>query len=338
MQYILKNDSGYSFSFSDAGGDFVGTVNVKEYEYLSKRPNELILEVGSKQYLLNNDIKSVSAEAHEETSEKVSVGKSLGKLALAGLAGNSISKKNYGTAGVLASASHAIDTKKMVTTKWHNIIIQFNDEKLLSLPKVDNDVWKKFLEAVKVFAYEKYFKLDNEVIAYSENAIAETRQNIGSLVGNKKEDAMKVIEASNKIISDTQLKRIEIRKIAIRKNLIKDDLTQEEQSEVGVELQRRVKEGLKQLGVKDFNKLEKLTDFEFARATKYSLIGEEMSKQRPISEKLVLIWITAGLYLIFMKRDKSKKIWKQKIEGSKDALSEFKKFREGVLKQFAELT
>jgi len=319
--------SGYSFSFKNAGGDFSGTVKVEEYKTDDGTPNELILTCGQSKYNLSHDVASLTSEKHEETKQSTSVGKSVGKLALAGMAGNAVGKRSYGLAGMLASGSTSIDTNKTVTETWHNVLIQFKDKKILTLNKVSAKEWGKFDDAYKVFTYEEFHSNIEEILASLEKESDRLRDAIGSLSGKEKEKAFQEIESIKKLSISLPKRRENIRKIALKKRLVKN-LTQEEQAAINAELQKKAEQEKIEKEILALN-LSKMSDYEFACANGYL----EMSKVASTFTVIFLTWLTMGVYIIFhlMKINKNKKLWKS-IEQSEKALKEFAEFREKTTK------
>ena len=216
------NYSGYSFSFSDVAGDFSGKVKVEEYQHDDGTPNELILICEDNEYNLSIDVANLSSEKHEETNQTTSAAKSLGKLALAGIAGNAVKNKSYGMAGMLASGSQSINTNKTVTESWHNILIQFKDKKILMLNKVSSKQWYEFDDAFKVFTYDEYHASIDDMLSSFETKGIELREKIGSMSGSEKERAFKEIDAIKKVSISMPSNRAEIRKIALERNLVKN--------------------------------------------------------------------------------------------------------------------
>ncbi|MDB9772261.1 hypothetical protein OAC11_05620 [Alphaproteobacteria bacterium] len=342
--------SGYSFSFSDVAGDFSGKVKVEEYQHDDGTPNELILICEDNEYNLSIDVANLSSEKHEETNQTTSAAKSLGKLALAGIAGNAVKNKSYGMAGMLASGSQSINTNKTVTESWHNILIQFKDKKILMLNKVSSKQWYEFDDAFKVFTYDEYHASIDDMLSSFETKGIELREKIGSMSGSEKERAFKEIDAIKKVSISMPSNRAEIRKIALERNLVKN-LTKEEQAQVDAHIaylvaekkkndekiaakQKKDAERLAAKQKKDaeryLQKLEKMSDLEFASTYEY----ENMSKKTTGIKFFIYAFFTCYLYLIFelRKRSKNKKLWKN-IESSDNLLDEFKKFRKTKIKE-----
>lgn len=334
-----RDYSGFSFSFSDTGGDFGGTVEVQEYKHDDGTPNELILICGSKKYNLGTDVANLSSERHEETTQTTSAAKSLGKLALAGMAGNAVQNNAYAMAGMLASGSQSINTNKTVTEIWRNILIQFKDKKILMLNKVSANQWYKFDDAFRVFTYDEYHtSIDDKLSSYETKGI-KLREKIGSMSGSEKEQAFKEIEALKTASILLPSKRAEIRKIALEKNLVKN-LTKEEQAEVDARIayvvakkkknDEKIAAKQKKDAERHLEKLERMSDLKFAKIYEYEGISKETTG--------IKLWIyanfTVGLYLIFelRKRSENKKFWKN-IESSDNLLDEFKKFRKTKIKE-----
>lgn len=363
----IRDYSGYSFSFSDVGGDFSGKVKVEEYQHDDGTPNKLILICEDKEYNLGTDVENFSSEEHEETNQTISAAKTLGKLVLAGIAGNAVKNKDYGMAGVLASGSHQINAHKTVTESWHNILIQFKDKQILMLNKVSSKELYKFDDAFKVFTYDEYHTSIDDMLSSYESKGIELREKIGSLSGSEKERAFKEIEGIKEVSISMPSKRAEIREIALKRNLVKN-LTNEEQAVIDAPIAALVAKNEKEAkknekeAKKYIQKLEKMSDLEFASAYGY----ENMSKKTTVIKfifaffvfvssgvvfvdvgaasseggvgfsGLICLWVFFYLLVKLRKSYKNKKLWK-KIESSENLLSELKKFRKTKIKELFEL-
>lgn len=332
--------SGYRFSFSKVGGDFKGKVTITEYEHDDLHPNELILKCRGGEYNLGTDVTSFSGEKTVETKTDTSVGKSIGKVALAGIAGKAVQSKRYGTAGVLAAISQGVETEKTTTKTSRDVFLQFKDGKVLFLTGLPANEFRRLEEAYQVFAYENYRHEVKKLQDFIEERLAKNREKLSSLPGSKKKAVFEEIEMLQSRADALPQVLSRLRKKALERGLVSDPTKEEQLVVDGIQkkklekLQRKKYRELEKLQRKKDRedkkaanaqaKKDRLTDFEFA--TKYGYQG--LRAQRGIIGIIFLSWITLGLFLPWeiWKRISNKKKWNTILQSDPE-LGAFKEFR-----------
>jgi hypothetical protein len=321
---------GYKFTFPKASGDFKGEVVIKEYEHDDGLPNELILTCQEHEYNISTDIASFSDEKQVEEKTDTSIGKTVGKVALAGVAGKAVQSNRFGTAGMLASVSQGMGTEKTTTKTSHDVMIQFTDGNMLLLPSVPSDEFKKLQRAYRVFNYESYRKEIEETLKLIEKEIADTKEKLSTLPSSKKKAAFEKIDILNHNAEVLPANNAKIRATALKKGLVAE-LTPEEQKLVDAEKEKKLKKlqsekgRLEKKAKKREARLTNLTDFQYATKHGY----DNLRVQRGIVGIIFLSWITCGLFIPWeiWKRKENKKKW-DNILTMDPELKAFKEFRQ----------